>query len=715
MKRFLDNKIVTAQDLPRNSYLEPYINPKSFEAKIDKVLDSQTDAERAKIPDLVSEQIRKNKGNENEAKAIFIQNGLTESDFHSEVSDAYTALSIPPLQYFQFIKGLWPMVREKNITFKKFLYIFAHVAARYRGGVAEIENFFKSFTSSLPSLEKTLGTSDEIIDRAVDFLTSGKSAKEFQDYLLYQSLLRYGLFNEIPSDKRSDILKATEVLEKARTKVSPVEQEYLNFLRAKSVFLKEMSVVYQDISIAIMTMQKNNFANIIGSFRKGLEYDRMTYYWENFRKGMMYGELQRDLPMAQDANSELVGGQEVGIGRTPSTNHISDKVRRRVFASRPPSSNYSTDPVTESGVPASSRASGDLPGTAGSNVVVKTESEEFSAIYGKFVVQINEFESTTTSLAKRVDEEIAYIINKQSTQSPQIGPFSGGNIFQYLQDENESLDEADRVIALIEFIIRQASDLKKSLISKIEEIGLSLTDPKQIKQKGTAIVAIQEKFELFVKDMRSKQLGLKFNKVLLSRQNEYSEAEDLYNNLKIDMENNVFAREVIAPKAVLAGFRMADILEEIAEEFKSIAGNNPLRKEQAMKTARRWENFAKQQRAMVFTEIYPALAGLIGAEATKPNISPSFSLKGAFVENVMNFRFAGKFMDKEVESDKRFRDYWNNLFMQSKDPRPMGDIIEEKPKHGNLTTEEDAKLHKKTMRKFKKPVSKKPRFKKDNN
>jgi hypothetical protein len=212
--------------------------------------------------------------------------------------------------------------------------------------------------------------------------------------------------------------------------------------------------------------------------------------------------------------------------------------------------------------------------------------------------------------------------------------------------------------------------------------------------------------------MRSKQLGLKFNKVLISRQNEYSEAQDLYEDIKVEMESNVSVRPVLAPKAILAGFKMADILEEIAEEFKNIGSNNPIRAEQAMKTARRWENFAKQQRAHVFTEIYPGMAQSIGIEATKPTISPSFSLRGAFVDLVKNVRLAGKFMDKDVESDKRFRDYWNNLFMQSKDPRPMGDIIEEKPKHGNLTTEEDAKLHKKTMRKFKKPAAK-SRFKKN--
>jgi len=704
MKRFLDKKIITAQVHP--SYLEPYTDPQSYEAEIDRNNDALTNEQRAQAPDKAAEQIIQNEGNKNEAKDIFIQNGHTEADFKDAVDKAFKILNIPPLQYYQFIIGLWPMVRDKNITFKKFLYLFAHIASRYGGGVTEIDNFFKSFTSVLPSLEKTLGTSDELIDKAVDFLTSGKSAKEFQDYLLYQMLLRYGLFNEIPSGKRSDILKATEVLEKARTNVEPLEQEALNFLKAKADFLKEMSVVYQDISISMMEMQKHSFASIVNTFRRGLHYEDMIYYWENFRKGGELGLVGRNMPFNPNADSEVAGGKSVGTkGRPDSTNYISDKVRRKVFASP-------TDPASASGITPSPRVTTTSPGTAGSNPIVTTDSGGFSVIYGKFEVLINEFEATIMNLSKKVDDEIKYILNKQATSSPQIGPFSSGNVFEYLQDDDESLSESDRIIELIERLINDASRLKNEYIDKVEEIGQKITEQKQVRQRETAIIAVREKFDLFKKDMRSRQLSLKFNKVLISRQNEYSEAEDLYNNLKIEMENNVSARPVMAPKAVLAGFKMADILEEVAQEFKIIAGSNPLRAEQAMKTSRRWENFAKQQRATVFTEIYPGMAQSIGIEATKPSISPSFSLRGAFVDGFKNFRLGSKFMDKEVESDKKFRDYWNNLFMQSKDPRPMGDIIEEKPKHGNLTTEEDAKLHKKTMRKFKKPAAK-SRFKKN--
>lgn len=702
MKRFLENKIVTAQW--DKGYLTPYVSPQTFEAKFDKVLEDMTDEQRAQKASDVANEIGQITSNENEAKSIFKQNGMSEAQYEQEKQDSYDLFAVPPLQFNQFIIGLWPKVRSKNISFKKFLYLFGEVADRYNGSATEVENFFNSFISILPNLEKTLGTSDEVIDRAVKFiLTPGKSAQEFQDYLLYQTLLKYSLFNEIPEDKRTDILKATEQLEKIRTKPTQVEQEYLEFLKAKAFFLKEMGQIYQDFSLALLEMQKNNYSNILGVFKNGLNFKAMEYYLNNFRKGMQFGEFQKDIPFALNPNKDISTGTPVGEGRK-SNNYVSDKIRRQIFAS----ADNRKETIEKSGIPAPARPSAPAPSTA-----VTTDSGSFTSIYGKFVVDINEFEITVSSLVKKIDEEINYILNKQSSSSPQIGPFASGNVFQYLQDENESLLESDRILLLIDDVIDKASDLKISLIEKIK--STSVTGSAQIRQKETAITVLNEKFDLFRKDMRSKQLGLKFNKVLLSRQNEYSETEDLYNNLKIDMENNVSARPVIAPKAVLTGFRMADILEEIAEEFKNIAGNNPLRQEQAMKTARRWENFAKQQRATVFTEIYPAMAQSIGIEATKPTISPSFSLRGAFVDNVINLRTAGKFMNKEVESDKRFRDYWNNLFMQSKDPRPMGDIIEEKPKHSNLTTEEDAKLHKKTMRKFKKPESKKPRFKKDNN
>jgi hypothetical protein len=702
MKRFLDKKIVTAQDA---SYLTPYLNPQSFEGKLDKTLDDQTDEQRAQSVDKAADQLRQNVSNENQAKAIFIQNGMSESDYNDEKDDSFSLFSIPPLQFNQFMIGLWPIVRDKNISFKKFLYLYGEVANRYKGNVADVESFFKSFISVLPNLEKTLGTSDEVINKAVQFLlTPGKSAKEFQDYLLYQSLLRYGLFNEVPENKKSDILKATEQLEKVRTDINSVEQETLDFLTAKAEFLKVMSGIYQDVTLALMQMQKSNYANIIGVFRNGLKLEDMKYYLENFKKGMMFGELQRDLPISLNPNPDVAGGTPVGEGGRRSTNYISDKVKRKIFASGVTPPDYRDDVTSVSGVTPEARPSGSTPSNA-----EPTDSSEFSNIYGKFVVDINEFERTTINLAMRADEEIKYIVNKQSS-SPQIGPFSAGNVFQYLQDEDESLEETDRILNLLDKIIGSAINLKNSLIEKIRSTNVSGSD--QIRQKNTALIAIEEKFDLFKKDMRSKQLGLKFNKVLISRQNEYSEAQDLYEDIKVEMESNVSVRPVLAPKAILAGFKMADILEEIAEEFKNIGSNNPIRAEQAMKTARRWENFAKQQRAHVFTEIYPGMAQSIGIEATKPTISPSFSLRGAFVDLVDNVRFAGKFMDKEVESDKRFRDYWNNLFMQSKDPRPMGDIIEEKPKHGNLTTEEDAKLHKKTMRKFKKPAAK-SRFKKN--
>ena len=690
MKRFLDNKIVIAQF---GGVSTPIFDPQSPEGQIGKGIDKMSDPEKAAIIDEAVKKYDNIISNERSSKSIFTANGNTDADYNSEVSAALSR-NITKLQFDNLIISLWPKMQEKNFTFSNFIVIFRKAADRFRGA-SGLESFFDNFFKVLPDLSKLLATSDEIISKAMDFLSSGKSADEFQQYLLYQMIRSYALFHKIPENKQADIIKATEQLEALRSDVGVQEQELRNYLNVKAQFLEQHRLYFIQVTEALMDIRKNNFINLIGLMRNGIDENRIQFYFKNLKKGDFNALLTGAQPyLPRDVDNGNAGSQ----GNTRG-GHFSDKLRRKVFASgdnrgdlnrvtNTPYTPVTGGPLTEPRTP--------------------TQSGAFSGLYGKFVKEISEFESTILTLSKQVDNEINYIVTKQST-SPQIGPFSAGNVFQYLQDEEKSLSESERIIELISKLINFASNLKNDLKQEINKTSVSQPEEKD---KEFTKTALDETFDLFEKDMRSKQLGLKFNKVLISRQNEYSEAQDLYDDLKTEMENNVSARPVMAPKAVLAGFRMADILEEIAEEFKAIAGNNPLRAEQAMKTARRWENFAKQQRSTVFTEIYPGMAQSIGIEATKPSISPSFSLRGAFVDIARNLRLAGKFMDKEVESDKKFRDYWNNLFMQSKDPRPMGDIIEEKPKHGNLTTEEDAKLHKKTMRKFKKPAAK-SRFKKN--
>ena len=57
-------------------------------------------------------------------------------------------------------------------------------------------------------------------------------------------------------------------------------------------------------------------------------------------------------------------------------------------------------------------------------------------------------------------------------------------------------------------------------------------------------------------------------------------------------------------------------------------------------------------------------------------------------------------MDKYIFSDKKWSEYWDDLMSQSKDPVDWGTIVQEKPKHKDLTMEEESKVHK-TRRKFK--------------
>lgn len=708
MKRFLDNKIVTAQSEDKGifgegwdamkalpSVLTPLVNPQSPEGQKGTQIENLDDSQKNQMFQRAKDVVLTNIDNKNEAIAIFKQNGKSEYEYNELLDAALKGFSIPNLQFNQYIIGLWPMMQDKNFSFDKFLQIFFLIAKRYKAP-SQIDAFFKNFIGVLPGLEKTLGTSDEVIDKAVEFLTEDGGAEKLQEYLLYQMLLRYGLYDEIPQNKKSEIFKATTTLEKVRQNIGPTEAKVQEYLIKRAEFLQQQNEWYEKNSLVFLSIDYYNMDDVKSIFSRGIDDVSIKFYMENLRKGAAFDLYKMSSPLAPNPSADTTTGVPVG----KSSGKANSSYKRRVFAEDPEKS------AERAGYP--NLPSGQTTNRTTDTTDTKTISEE----YGELFVLIQQFETTLRNLSSRLDEEIKFITDKQSSSS-EIGPFKSGLIYNYIQDEQESIKESDRVIELADQII---SDAKETLALTNEKFDRVVNSRKAtIRQQQNAETLINEKYNLFVKNIRSKQLATKFNKVLLSSYNDYSEAEDIYENLKIEMKSNTMIRPVIAPKAVVAGFKMAAILETIGEKFKEIAGSNPLRKEQADRTARKFENLAKSMRINVFAEIYPNLAMSIGLTATEPSITPSFSLKGAFVENVMNLRFAGKFMDKEVESDKRFRDYWNNLFMQSKDPRPMGDIIEEKPKHGNLTTEEDAKLHKKTMRKFKKPVSKKPRFKKDNN
>lgn len=707
MKRFLEHKIITADLLnDAKSVLTP-LDPKSYEAKINSEILNKTDAERKKISDAAIDDIfAKNVDNRKSALAIYTSSGQSEGEYKKDLEAAWNDLKIPDFQWNQYIIGLWPMLRDKNFTFSTFKDLLIRVVSRLRSP-AQVDEAFKSLVSVLPNLTKTLGTSDEALIKAMDFLISGKSADEFQQYLLYQMVLKYGLYREIPEDKRSDIIKATETLEKLRSDVTPDEQAYAEYMNQKNIFLNEQYRVNKAVTLAIMAMQEQNYRDLTTLFRNGIDWSKLSVWLKMFKDGLKFGTLQEGSVFSGRAPQEGTTGQGVGVNSNNRQNHISDKVRRRVFAETPQGvfvdQTYDDAKIIADEAKAQAKIKKETLKTPKET----TDSGAFSELYGKNYQAILTFETVAKERMEHINKNIDFVLNKSASPTT-IGPFQAGSVFQYLQNEEESLREIDRVIGLVDDVIGEVSNAKRTLIETINSVDAESS----AQQKKNATIAIQERFDIFIKEARSKQLGLKFNGVLIENENEYSEAEDLYENIKVEMESNVAARPILAPKGILAGFRMADILENIANRFKEIAGLNPLRAEQAKKTARRFENFAKQQRAFVFKDLYPALAASIGIEATKPSISPSFSLRGAAdVDMFKNIRLAGKFMDKEVESDKKFRDYWNSLFMQSKDPRPMGDIIEEKPKHGNLTTDEDAKLHKKTMRRFKKPANK-SRFKK---
>jgi len=703
MKRFLDNKIVTAQEKSGlgqfwDDARSPFtpVNPKTEEAKIQNNITKLTDDQRVQLEEQAVTNLGKVIENRKAALSIYVSNGVSEQDYEAELDDVASDYSVPDFQWNQYIIGFWPLMKNKNFSFSKFRELLFQICNRVKSP-AQVNDLFTSLVEVLPNLAKTMGTSDEVITKALDFLSKpGKSADDFQKYLLYQMVLRYGLYKEIPEDKRADAITATEKLQQLKSNVTVEENEYLNFLTNKSIFLSEQHLVIKGVTRALMAMQTENYKDLVALYRSGIDWGSLSIWLKLFKEGLKFGTLEQG-PFSTNSPAAATTGEPVGT--QTRVNFISDKVKRKIFAQEDQSAKTKNDILKGMGMSTQSTQE------PKQKNLKSTDSSAFQELYGENYKAILFFETIAREKLDFINKNIAYIIDKSASSTP-IGPFSANSVFQYLENEEESLKESDRVILLIEDTISQVNDSKITLLDTLD------TENSDEQQQQNAIDAINERFSIFIKEVRSKQLGLKFNKILISKANEYTEAQEAYEKIKIEMENNVSARPIIAPKALVAGFDIAKILEEISKEFALIAASSPLRSEQATKTAERYKIFAMQQRAYVLKEILPNLAATIGLDATKPSFSPSFGLNRESFNIFKNLRLAGKFMDKEVESDKRFRDYWNNLFMQSKDPRPMGDIIEEKPKHGNLTTEEDAKLHKDTMRRFKKPVQKKHRFKK---
>ena len=240
MKRFLEHKIITADLINDAKSAFTPLDPKSYEAKLQNKIFNIPEGDRKKLSDAVIEDIyAKNVDNRKAALSIYTGSGQGEDQYEKDLNTVWDELKIPDVQWNQYIIGLWPMLRDKNFTFNKFKELLLRVVSRLQNPT-QVDEAFKSLISVLPNLSKTLGTSDEAITKAMDFLASGKSADEFQQYLLYHMVLKYGLTREIPEDKRTDIIKATETLEKLRSDVTSEEQSYAQYTRQKNIFNRGM-------------------------------------------------------------------------------------------------------------------------------------------------------------------------------------------------------------------------------------------------------------------------------------------------------------------------------------------------------------------------------------------------------------------------------------------------------------------------------------------
>ena len=708
-RKFLDKRIVVSQ---WRGMTAPFTSPDSQEGIIATQISHMSDPQKRETIDKAVDNVNINVGEFNDALGFFKENGKSEQDFLN-IRNKFENRGIAHPYFHKLIVNLWPKMLDKRFSFVKFLDLLDQVCIRYSGNVSRITKVFEDLLTLLPTIDQKMGSPDKIVELIIDFLLTGSNPEQFYNFVIQNTVTQWAYNMGKPVEvKPADAIKLQQTLRSIRNPITEQEAALRRFYINKAHF--DQFTYYASFRTAeiLMLMRQLDMARIKTQFRRGVFLDDINFWINLFHlgeyrnlnlettpfgpSGGAQGQAARPLqPRSQSENKKYIFAQDLP-GATPPLNVLDRPTpgQESAYSTSGDAAIGAPSGVT-SHTPAPARTPEDLSGP---------QAKQFQDLISKKQAEMDSFANQLEALSRFIDDRIKNIFSKSTAESPQIGPFQANTVFEYLLDTEKSMEEISQVKAKIKEYIGKAREDHKSLRPTIAN-GLTGFSGLADKYKKFALDWLDSKLIDFTRKLELKDLGLDFGKILLTEQNEFAQKQDTYENLKTEMESGRFIKPQIAPIALSVGFEMADILERISDKFKNLASRTSFQ-EQAMKTARKWQIFAKQQRNTVMKEIYPALADVIGIDATKPSVTPSFTLSPLSTTASSfnkNYRFA-----YELQSNKKVKDYWNSLFMESVNPVPMGDIIVEKPIHGNKSIGEEIKLHKKTMRRFKK----KNRFKK---
>lgn len=196
--------------------------------------------------------------------------------------------------------------------------------------------------------------------------------------------------------------------------------------------------------------------------------------------------------------------------------------------------------------------------------------------------------------------------------------------------------------------------------------------------------------------------------VILPKANQIRELKNLFKFSILKMQQVTVGKEAYVGDIIQYGYSLANLFKDISDDYFEKAQNTayaPL-SDVLQQNGLEYNLIAQQYMSEADKAALPGLIERLGRDTTPSgDIASTVALSGVINEMT---RFA---KDHSVESDKRFRNYWDSLMMESVDPVELGTIIEEKPKHGDKTIKEEQELHGTKQKKSKFKVNR--RFKKN--
>ena len=264
----------------------------------------------------------------------------------------------------------------------------------------------------------------------------------------------------------------------------------------------------------------------------------------------------------------------------------------------------------------------------------------------------------------------------------------------YFLEQNKSENEQKSLFREIQEIQQELKAKYNNILSRLSNgSGVNTDNPEITREK------IERDLDILDIEFGDYKAVIINKSVILPKVNQIRELETLF-DIAVERMKNSVQKITYVGDIVQTGYSIANLFKEISDSFYQKASNPAYANfsDNLNQNGLMYLGIAQRKKNETDKAALPGLLERLGRDTT-PSGDTSSTVALSGVINEMS-RFA---KDHSVKSDKRFRNYWDSLMMESIDPVELGTIIEEKPKHGDKTIKEEQELHgtKKKKSKFK--------------